>query len=108
MSNVTVVVAAFGALLTLIGVAAGIAAYFRKGLGEAIVDRYKEIHQADELRISQLEDDNVKLVTRVTVLERENETLKDLAIGRDILIQISGMIAAVQTNTIDIKRLVER
>lgn len=78
----TIIVAAF----VIIGILAGLVIYFRKSLTDQLVNRYKEIHDADVERITQLEKSLNDAERRLDIVERENEVLRGLAIGRDLLV----------------------
>jgi hypothetical protein len=82
-----------GVVLGLITAIAGGVVFLRKSLTDALVDRYKEVHKADVERIDQLELELEKTKTRLGAVERENETLKGLAVGRDLLTMMSEQSA---------------
>lgn len=83
--------------IALIGVVSGVAAFFRKGLGDAAVKRYEQVHDADVARIQQLEHDVSSLQTEVSSLKRENSTLRDLATGQSAILALTEIVAANQT-----------
>lgn len=106
------IVMALGAV-ALIGIVAGIVIYFRKSLSDQLIARYKEVHEADVARIEQLEQELQRTNARLSIVERENEVLKGLAIGRDLLTMISEQMAtqhkevmqALRNNTTALERV---
>lgn len=93
MNTATQAAVIMGAVLAFIIAVAGVVVFLRKSLTDALVDRYKEVHKADVERIDQLELELEKTKTRLGVVERENETLKGLAVGRDLLTMMSEQSA---------------
>jgi len=101
MSTAAFTVTVMLGLIAFLGILAGIVIYFRKSLGDQIIERYREVHEADATRIGQLEDELNRTKARVLVLEKENEALKGLAIGRDLLAIISEQIATSHKEVIE-------
>lgn len=89
MSTAAQTMVIMGGVLAFIVAIAGVVVFLRKSLTDALVDRYKEVHNADVERIDQLELELDKTKTRLGAVERENETLKGLAVGRDLLTMMS-------------------
>jgi len=89
-----------GALLGFVGVVGilGITyAVFTSARVQKTVDLYKMENEAQGKRIATLEAEDKRKAERLAAIEKENETLRDLATGRSVMEKLANDIREAET-----------